>query len=86
MGSKPKFWIRSKVSLQSLDAGFLGSERAVRCLEATGLASEESLKLLRAMSSVSTLREVRLQDCLVDLVEPCLLSMALSNLLKVNMD
>ena len=78
----------SKVSLQSLDAGvgFLRSERAVRCLEATGLASEESMKLLRAMSSVSTLREVRFQDCLVNLVEPSLLSMALSNHVKVNLE
>ena len=62
--------------------GFLRSERAVRCLEATGLASEESMKL----SSVCTMREVRLQDCLVDLVEPSLLSMALSNLVKVNLE
>ena len=88
MGSNPKFWTRFKVSLPSLDAGvgFLRSERAVRCLEATGLASEESMKLLRAMSSVSTLREVRFQDCLVNLVEPSLLSMALSNHVKVNLE
>ena len=38
-----------------------------------------------AMSSVSTLREVKLQDCLVDQVEPSLLSMALSNLVKVDL-
>ena len=72
VGSKPKFWSRSKVSLQSLDAGvgFLESERKVSCLEATSLPSEESLELLVAMSSNSTLREVSLQDCVMDQVEP----------------
>ena len=86
VGSKPKFWSRSKVSLQSLDAGvgFLESERKVSCLEATSLPSEESLELLMAMSSNSTLREVSLQDCLMDQVEPTLLPMALSNLVKVD--
>ena len=88
VGSKPKFWSRSKVSLQSLDAGvgFLESERKVSCLEATSLPSEESLELLTAMSSNSTLREVSLQDCLVDQVEPTLLPMALSNRVKVDHD
>ena len=59
VGSQPKFWSKSKVSLQSSDAGvgFLRSEREVRCLEATGLASEKSLELLMAMVSVSTWRE-----------------------------
>ena len=87
VGSKPKFWSKSKVRLQSLDArvGFLESERKVRCLEATSLPSEESLELLMAMmSSNSTLREVSLQDCLMDQVEPTLLPMALSNLVKVD--
>ena len=62
--------------------GFLESERKVRCLEATSLPSEESLELL--MASNSTLREVSLQDCLMDRVEPTLLPMALSNLVKVD--
>ena len=86
VGSKPKFWSKSKVRLQSLDAGvgFLESERKVSCLEATSLPSEESLELLMAMSSNSTLREVSLQDCLMDQVEPTLLPMALSNLVKVD--
>ena len=86
VGSKPKFWSKSKVSLQSLDTGvgFLESERKVSCLEATSLPSEESLELLMAMSSNSTLREVSLQDCLMDQVEPTLLPMALSNLVKVD--
>ena len=86
VGSKPKFWSKSKVRLQSLDArvGFLESERKVRCLEATSLPSEESLELLMAMSSNSTLREVSFQDCLMDRVEPTLLPMALSNLVKVD--
>ena len=85
-GSKPKFWSKYKVSLLSLDAGvgFLDSERKVSCLEATSLPSEDSLELFMAMSSNSTLREVSLQDCLVDQVEPTLLPMALSN--RVNHD
>ena len=88
VGSKPKLWSKSKVRLQSLDAGvgFFESERKVSCLEATSLPSEESLELLTAMSSNSTLREVSLQDCLVDQVEPTLLPMALSNRVKVDHD
>ena len=41
-------------------------------------------ELLTAMSSNSTLREVSLHDCLMDRVEPTLLPMALSNLVKVD--
>ena len=75
------------VRLQSLHAGvgFLRSEREVRCLEATGLGSEESLELITAMSQASSLREVSLQDCLLDLVEPRMLSVAFSNLVKVDL-
>ena len=60
VGKKPKFWYKSMVRLQSLDAGvgFLRSEREVRRLEAIGLGSEESLELMTAMSSGSSLREV----------------------------
>ena len=45
-------WVR----LQSLDdgVGFLRSEREMRCLEAIGLRSEESLELMTAMSSGSS--------------------------------
>ena len=75
------------VRLQSLDdgVGFLRSEREVRCLEAIGFRSEESLELMTAMSSGSSLREVSLQDCLLDLVEPRMLSVAFSNLVKVDL-
>ena len=65
--------------------GFLRSEREVRCLEAIGFRSEESLELMTAMSSGSSLREVSLQDCLLDLVEPRMLSVAFSNLVKVDL-
>ena len=44
------------------------------------------MELLTAMSSNSTLREVSLQDCLVDQVETTLLPMALSNCVKVDHD
>ena len=73
------------VRLQSLDdgVGFLRSEREVKGLEAIGLRSEKSLELMTAMSSGSSLREVSLHDCLLDLVEPSMLSMAFSNLVKV---
>ena len=56
VGKKPKFWSKSMVRLQSLDAGvgFLRSEREVRRLEAIGLGSEESLELMTAMSSGSS--------------------------------
>ena len=87
VGKKPKFWYKSMVRLQSLDAGvgFLRSEREVRRLEVVGLGSEESLELMTAMSSGSSLREVSLQDCPLDLVEPRMLSVAFSNLVKVNL-
>ena len=87
VGKKPKFWYKSMVRLQSLDdgVGFLRSEREVRCLEVIGFRSEESLELMTAMSSGSSLREVSLQDCLLDLVEPRMLSVAFSNLVKVDL-
>ena len=87
VGKKPKFWYKSMVRLQSLDdgVGFLRSEREVKGLEAIGLRSEKSLELMTAMSSGSSLREVSLQDCLLDLVEPRMLSVAFSNLVKVDL-
>ena len=87
VGSKPKFWSNFKVSLQSLNGGvgFLTSEREVKRLEGFGLSSLESKELFMALSSNSTVKEVKLQGCLVDQVESGLLSMTLSNLVKVDL-
>ena len=75
------------VRLQSLDdgVGFLRSEREVKGLEAIGLRSEKSLELMTAMSSGSSLREVSLQDCVLDQAEPRMLSVAFSTLVKVDL-
>ena len=73
------------VKLQSLDdgVGFLRSEREVKGLEAIGLRSEKSL--MTAMASGSSLREVSLQDCVLDQAEPRMLSVAFSTLVKVDL-
>ena len=75
------------VRLQSLNdgVGFLRSEREVKGLEAIGLRSGKSLELMTAMSSGSSLREVSLQDCVLDLVEPRMQSVAFSTLVKLDL-
>ena len=87
VGKRPKFWYKSMVRLQSLDdgVGFLRSEREVKGLEAIGLRSEKSLELMTAMSSGSSLREVSLQDCVLDLAEPRMPSVAFSTLVKLDL-
>ena len=87
VGKRPKFWHKSVVRLQSLDdgVGFLRSEREVKGLEAIGLRSEKSLELMTAMSSGSSLREVSLQDCVLDLAEPRMPSVAFSTLVKLDL-
>jgi hypothetical protein len=87
VGMRPKIWYKSMVRLQSLNdgVGFLRSEREVKGLEAIGLRSGKSLELMTAMSSGSSLREVSLQDCVLDQAEPRMLSMAFSTLVKVDL-
>ena len=80
VGGKPKFWADVKVNLQSLESGvsFLENSREISCLEATNLSSDESLELLGAMSHVSTFKEVNLHGCLLEQIQPAVLSQVLS--------
>ena len=56
-----------------------------KALKPIGLRSEKSLELMTAMSSGSSLREVSLQDCVLDQAEPRMLSVAFSTLVKVDL-
>ena len=56
-----------------------------KALKPIGLRSEKSLELMTAMSSGSSLREVSLQDCVLDLAVPRMPSVAFSTLVKLDL-
>ena len=90
----PKLWKWAKLTfLPGLDGWMdltstlqmMRSPRAVRTLEAADLTNQQALRLTLAVVDNSTLEEINLEGSSMELVEPDLLSSALSSLVKLNL-